>query len=443
MPLGVLTRDRAYLTSGLLTIPELIILGMGLLLIYIILKKFAELHQNLSIKQYLLYIGVCTLPFFFTYPIEALDYYANLWYSERIVEYSENPYATKYSPENDYSHTDLPPTPESPYMPYGPVWIFLHTLLYIPIRHLPILTLTLIIKITSASILWLTMFFILRTTKLIAPHNLSTIATFGMSPLMLFSFVGVLHNDILFILFLALGVYAMCTKRYAQTLLWFTLSVFTKYVTLLIIPILLLWLWNQLTKRNFSKLVLPWLALTIPIGLSFVLLLSVGKGIANQSNLLGFTITGAFSLLTRDAGSTSIIATVFTGVFVMLYLVTLLSLRTELKQHPLTEHLTFMTTILLLLMFYYLSLFLYWYFMWLLPFIVHQSKLLLNTIAKLTYAYLFIFLLSWYLYLQWINGSITHQALYVPMGIIQLLVAGVAFYLIHRVIIIPSLRKIL
>lgn len=444
IPIGILDRIRVYRIPELLTFTEVIFIGFCLILVCILLEKFVKAYTSISTKSAIAFVSITAIPFLFMYPLDALDYYANLWYSERLGVYQENPYSEIYSPTRQYPQTDLAPTPESPYLPYGPVWLLLHTAIYIPIRTLPIVTITLIFKGISYLLTLLSMLVVIKISKALAPQRSSAIVAIFMSPLILYSFVGAIHNDILFILFFALSVYSMVRQRYAQTLFWLTMSIFTKYISMIIVPIILYWIWQNVDKKRFVAIILPWVLIIGATGIYLVIKADILNGIANQALLLGFSISSAILALSGNEQIALYVAYIGMGgwlVITVMYTLTFIS-RTD-KFEPIQSYLHAIVILILVFLLYFLQLFNHWYFMWLLPLFVVLSNNAISGIIRLTYLNFFISLFVWYLLIQAANLTLTVKEYNLMAGILQLIAAFFTFYWPHRIIILPALKKVL
>ena len=95
-PLNIATNDRIYRYAELLTLPSFIGIVMSIVLTMVIIGHFLFFSSQLTIKKMLLLILICAVPFLFIYPGDSADFFANIWYAQRVVALGENPYITKY-----------------------------------------------------------------------------------------------------------------------------------------------------------------------------------------------------------------------------------------------------------------------------------------------------------------------------------------------------------
>jgi hypothetical protein len=117
--------------------------------------------------------------------------------------------------------------------------------------------------------------FILRRLKL--EWALVGAAAFAWNPLALLEAVGNAHNDILMVFFLLLAIYFAASDRRWLVIPALTLSILTKFVTLLVFPLFLLYLIRQATSRR-QRLIVATGNLALAVGLGVALMAPVWPG---------------------------------------------------------------------------------------------------------------------------------------------------------------------
>ena len=105
-------------------------------------------------------------------------------------------------------------------------------------------------------------------------------AAFAWNPLALLEAVGNAHNDILMVFFLLLAVYFVVSDRRWLVIPALTLSILTKFVTLMVLPFFLLYLVRQETTWR-RRLVVAVGNLALAVGLGVALMVPVWPGWEN------------------------------------------------------------------------------------------------------------------------------------------------------------------
>lgn len=125
---------------------------------------------------------------------------------------------------------------------------------------------------------------IIRLTRLVKPA-LGDIPAFlyAWNPLVLFEIANNAHNDIIMTFFVLLALYFYFSKKYFWVLPAILLSVFTKYVTLLLLPLFVYLIIKKIPKEKLAN----FLAKTILVGilLTVILYAPFWQGIATFKSL--------------------------------------------------------------------------------------------------------------------------------------------------------------
>lgn len=229
-------------------------------------------------------------------PIGSSDVFTYILRARVFTEYGKNPYLVTTA---NFSQ-DL-------FYPYSPkIW---HNL---PMQYGPVFA---IISIATSFIsqdgFWLNQFIlkillvlihlgnillIIRLTKLVKPE-LGDIPTFlyAWNPLVLFEVANNAHNDILMTFFVLLALYFYFSKKYFCVLPAILLSVLTKYVTLLLLPLFVYLIIKKIPKEKLVN----FLTKTILVGilLTIILYAPFWHGIATFKSLYIQTQIYAYSNL--------------------------------------------------------------------------------------------------------------------------------------------------
>jgi len=212
-----------------------------------------------------------------TYPTTAIDMLIYAVRTRGWALYGLNPLAT--APQ------DLPGDPwtglaaewaDAP-SPYGPVWegpslLAFHLVAGDFLAHLFAIKLLAILAYLGCGIL---VGLILRRIK--PEWALVGVAAFAWNPLALLEGVANAHNDILMVFFLLLAIYFAVSGRRWLVIPALTLSVLTKFVTVMVFPFFLLYLVRQ--ESNWRRRLLVGAGnLALAVGLGVVLMAPVWPG---------------------------------------------------------------------------------------------------------------------------------------------------------------------
>jgi len=240
--IGITTTHRV-LTSGLFLSSIIIFFFFY----YIFLKQLKK--RLIKFKTIIL---VTCLILFFSYPaMLSYDIFNYVATAKVVFTYHENPYVIK--PEEIGADKNISFTRATNKIAlYGPSWILATAVPNFLGGGNFILTLFLQ-KL-------LILFFYLATTNLIFKITKSSLYTalFALNPLVVIETLVSGHNDIFMIYFALLSLYLISNGKYIRSLVVIIVSIFVKYATLLLTPILIFLFLNKLKDGtiNWNKVYL-------------------------------------------------------------------------------------------------------------------------------------------------------------------------------------------
>mgnify|MGYP007059428197 CR=1 FL=1 len=270
-PLSLANNERIYRYAQLLTGPTFILLISALIISFLLLWSLLNSAPKISTKNALIFIAICAIPFLFVYPGDSADTFANIWYAKRVVDLGENPYVTSYVYETYQDiQTVLPPTSDSPLLPYGPLWLGFQSSIYFVTKSLSLIPMLFTFKLIQLTGVLLTAFFCTKLGSLFAKPDQANIVTTVVfaSPFMLLGFVGNGHSDIWLALCLVISFYLLFKERILLGLFMFTASVLVKYISLIFAPFIILYLWHRYRRGVLNDLAV-WGVFSSFVGLLF------------------------------------------------------------------------------------------------------------------------------------------------------------------------------
>lgn len=285
------------------------ILYASFILIFFIFYGFfiyLGIKKRINLKDVCILLGVCVTVLFFSYPtMLSYDIFNYIATSKVLFFYSENPYIVmpiEFASDQLLAFTHA----ANKIALYGPVWILLTGVPYFLGFG------SFIINLFALKLL--TGIFYLATTFLIwkISKNIISVILFVLNPLITIETLVGGHNDIAMIFLVLLSFFLLTKKKIFFGIVFFILSIFIKYSTILLVPIFLYAVWRLIRNKGvnwvkiyfFSSLLMliafllsplreeiyPWYAIWF---LSFVFL------IPEKKVLLYISLAFSFSLLLR------------------------------------------------------------------------------------------------------------------------------------------------
>lgn len=244
-------------------------ISIGLLIAYFIgFRKISQRPAGSFLKVIVAFSVLFFIVLLIIPPVGSADIFNYILRARILTEYGANPYLVT---SGNF--------PQDLFYPYSPrMW---HNL---PMQYGPVFA---IVSIAASFIsqdgFWFNQFIlkiilvlvhlgnillIIRLTKLVKPE-LGDMPTFlyAWNPLVLFEIANNAHNDILMVFFVLLALYFYFSKKYFWVLPAILLSVFTKYVTLLLLPLFVYFVIKKILKEKLAgflaKTILAGILLTV------------------------------------------------------------------------------------------------------------------------------------------------------------------------------------
>lgn len=295
------------------------------------------IKKKLSIREIFLLVFITSGILSFSYPaMLSYDIFNYLATSKVLFFYHENPYIVMPieltgEPLLSFIHA------ANKIALYGPVWVILTGIPYFLGFGNFIINLFLL-KFLAGIFYLSTVFIVWKMSK-----SVISVVLFALNPLIIIETLVSGHNDIVMVFLVLLSFFLLAEKKILLGVLFFALSIFIKYTTIILLPIFLLMLWKAIRKKEFhlqdifyasSLLMLiafllspireeiyPWYAIWF-ISFSFL--------IPNKKILLYASVAFSFSLLLRYtpymltgtyAGQTPFIKEIISFIFPIVALV--------------------------------------------------------------------------------------------------------------------------
>ena len=172
---------------------------------------------------------------------------------------------------------------------YGPIWPLLcATFASLSFGNLDLCLL--IFKIANLTIHILNCILIYKICK-----KKKFVVLYGLNPLVLFESLANVHNDIWLVFFMLLGIYLLKNKKkYISAIVMFAIATSIKYVTILIMPFIVIWYFRKENVPNRIKYAFLsafiYLAVILAAYSIYINDLSVLDGIMTQQNKLSKAI---------------------------------------------------------------------------------------------------------------------------------------------------------
>lgn len=238
----------------------LVILLINFYLGFLIMAYTKQLTKKFVWKL----IIITTVILTFSYNAFSYDLFNYIFDAKIITYYQENPYVHKA--------LDYVGDPMLSFMrwthrvyPYGPVWLGLTVPLSFAGFGFFLPTFFMFKALMAASFLGC-VYYIGKIFQKIAPEKeVFGLVFFGLQPLVLIESLVSAHLDIVMYFFALWAFYLLLQKRYVWSVVLLAISIGIKFVTAFLVPVFLLILFLQLTKKKFSWEGMLQLALSLMI----------------------------------------------------------------------------------------------------------------------------------------------------------------------------------
>lgn len=312
-----------------------------LLILFVFYFLFLQLlHKNLlSSKLVWKIISVTAFILFLSYPaMLSYDIFNYTTTAKTAFFYKENPYIVmpiEFVKDPDVVFTRA----ANKIALYGPFWIILTAVPYL-LGFGNFITILFGFKLLILCFYLLTTFLIWKLSK-----SLLSVVLFSLNPLVMIETLISSHNDIVMIGLVMLSYYFVRKKRLWLAILFFVLSIFIKYATIVLLPIFLFILWKSVNDQKikwdslyyFSSFAMMIVFILSPIREEIypwyaIWFLAFTALAPNKKYLLYLSLSFSFSLLLRYvpfmysgtyAGSSSILKTLLTFIVPLLTIICL------------------------------------------------------------------------------------------------------------------------
>lgn len=273
---------RQEVNDSRLVLATLLVLLL-LAVIYAILVpkiKFALL----PIKHVFAFLGVVLITLYFLPPLWSNDVYTYVYRGRTVSEFGGNPYITPYDDfESDKLYPELKNDWSDDTTVYGPLFI---TLASIYSSAGDNVALQIFIYKTVSVGLFVGISFLLWSLT----GDKKSLMLFGFNPLVLFSLIVDVHNDVYLLIFLALCLFLIkgepTVKRVLGGWVFFVLSFLIKFLSVIFAPMLLIFIFRN-QEKMWVKLVVGLFFTTLVV--TTLAYLSYWEGIETFSRLMYFT----------------------------------------------------------------------------------------------------------------------------------------------------------
>lgn len=347
-------------------------LFIGIVCVYLkILKHHEKLFK--SNKELITFILIVVCLFFIMLPLTSTDvfYYIGTGWSE--AHYDINPYytsvdelmANKQEAANDGMLLKMKGIWSNQTIVYGPIWPLICRILSgLSMENLSLALY--IYKFFNVIIHLINTYLIYKICK----NKKKFALMYALNPLVLFEGVVNVHNEIVVLFFILLGIYFLVRKKNIPlTILFFALATAIKYFAILLLPFLVLYYYR---KEKIIKKVLYsflWAMLFISIlALCYLIYMrdiSILKGVLTQQGKFGNSIFIFVAINNIDLALN--ISKGFMLAYIIIYIVTIIKLLISKKQYSFSYYIRQYNELLLLFIFGTITQFQSWYILWLMP----------------------------------------------------------------------------
>ncbi|MCX6782612.1 MAG: hypothetical protein NTZ20_01255 [Candidatus Levybacteria bacterium] len=203
-------------------------------------------NKKISDKLFIKIIGITVGILLFTYPaMLSFDIFNYTTTSKVLYLYKENPYITmpiEFSNDEFLQYTRA----ANKVALYGPLWILITGIPYI-FNSISFLSSLLVMKVIVAVCYLGIGYLIWRFTK-----NMYSVALFLLNPLVIIETLISSHNDSVMMLLVLGSYFLLSKKKIFYGMVVFMASVLVKYVSIVLLPVILFLIWQQVTKKNIQ-----------------------------------------------------------------------------------------------------------------------------------------------------------------------------------------------
>ncbi|PIY96864.1 MAG: hypothetical protein COY66_02385 [Candidatus Kerfeldbacteria bacterium CG_4_10_14_0_8_um_filter_42_10] len=271
------------------------LISLGLLISYFAAYRLIKEEKSQRISKIIVLFALIFSVILILIPsIGSADVFNYIFRARIQTVYGENPYLVATEGFKSDLFYNFSPQ-EWNYLPmqYGPLW----TSLSIGFSYLAQdsffwnqFLYKLLALLTNFGIIY----FIWKILGIINPdYRIRGILLYAWNPLILFEAVNNVHNDLLMIFFVVAAIYFFLKKKYLFCLLLLLFSVLVKYITVLLFPVFLLFLWKEIIVpgeriKIFIKAAAILLVAAVLLYLPFWKGTGIFQGLADQSKIASY-----------------------------------------------------------------------------------------------------------------------------------------------------------
>ena len=341
-------------------------------------------------KKVAKFVIIVSLLFFIMLPLTSTDvfYYIGTGWSE--AHYKVNPYYTSVNDvitesedaANDEMLLKMKGIWSGQTIVYGPVWPLICKILS-GLSMGNLFLALFIYKIFNLGLHLINTYLIYKITN---KRNIFVLL-YGINPLILFDGLANVHNELMLIFLILLGLYFFIKKKnLVLTVIAFALASAVKYVAILLIPFIILYYYR---KENLFKRILY----SFLWAILFIMVLAVCysvymrdfdflNGIMTQQ---GKFVNSIFTpLVLKDFNLGLTVSKGFMLAFIVIYLITIIKLLFTKKQYIFSTYIRKYNGLLVLFLFGVITNFQSWYTLWLLPTMMWDTSKNIKWLASIT-----------------------------------------------------------
>lgn len=266
-PLRKIFTDNSVSPQNETILHYLLAIFIGLFLIYFLIYKEEKAKGDFFKKNFkvlIIFFIIFQITLLLIPPIGSADIYNYIFRAKVLTVYHENPYIVPAGnfpndPLADYAQAGAGKIP----LIYGPVWLGLAILPTI-LAGKSVLFGVFLFKLLAIIFNSATCYFIFRILGRLKPNyqHFGTII-YAFNPLILFEIANNGHNDIIMMFLVILSIYFFAKNRYYLSFSALLLAVFVKYIALILLPVLILFIFSNLSnKKEKFKFVISCLFIT-------------------------------------------------------------------------------------------------------------------------------------------------------------------------------------
>lgn len=207
---------------------------------------YLGIRKKINLKEVFTLLGITIVILFFSYPaMLSYDIFNYVATSKVFFFYKENPYVVMPieftgDPLLAFTHA------ANKIALYGPFWLVLTGIPYFLGFGNFIINLF-GLKFIAGIFYLFTAIFVWKTSK-----NVMSLILFALNPLIVIETLVSGHNDVVMVFLALFSFYLLVKKKIMLGILFFVLSVFVKYATIVLVPLLLIIIWRSIKNKEID-----------------------------------------------------------------------------------------------------------------------------------------------------------------------------------------------